>query len=145
MRTEGFRGPFHILVLDDNECEAKLLTGALEEMRSGITVHTVSSPDEATRFLYCEGEFSKTPRPNLVFLDYRMPNNGERVLSLIKGDPDLRTIPVIALSVCAAPETIAEIYDRNANCCINKPLDLTDFTDSLRSALNFWMDTAGRP
>ena len=34
----------------------------------------------------------------LVFLDYRMPSNGGRVLSILKGDPDLRVIPVVVLT-----------------------------------------------
>ena len=141
IRDGYFTDPnFHILVLDDNAHEAKLL-GRLFEL-PGLIVHTVSTPEEAIRFLYKDGEFASVPAPHLVFLDYRMPSNGGRVLSILKGDPDLRIIPVVALSVAASEEDIGEIYGRHANCCINKPTHASDLTQAIRNALAFWMDVA---
>jgi two-component system, chemotaxis family, response regulator Rcp1 len=133
---------FHILVVDDNAFEARLLENALQELRQGSTVHTVFSPEEAIRFLYKDAEFARAPRPHLVFLDYRMPSNGGRVLSILKGDPSLRIIPVVALSTEASREDIGQIYDRHANCCINKPASASDLNDSVRDAIKFWMDVA---
>jgi chemotaxis family two-component system response regulator Rcp1 len=133
---------FHILVVDDNAFEARLLGHALQDLRQGSTIHTVSSPEEAIRFLYKDAEFARAPRPHLVFLDYRMPSNGGRVLSILKGDPSLRIIPVVALSADASLEDIGNIYDRHANCCINKPATASDLNDGVRDALKFWMDVA---
>jgi len=71
-----------------------------------------------------------------------MPSNGGRVLSMLKGDPDLRMIPVIAFSQWASTQDISEIYDRHANCCISKVTAAADLTQSVRTALNFWIDVA---
>jgi CheY-like chemotaxis protein len=89
---------FHILVLDDDANEGTLLGGdALCDLRPEIAVRVVSTPEQAIRFLYKDVEFSDCPTPDLVFIDYRMPSNGGRVLSILKGDPDLRAIPVVAM------------------------------------------------
>src|SRR4051794_10508912 len=88
---------FHILVVDDDAAEGRLLGEALRHARSDAVVHIVSTPEQAIRFLYRDLDFADCPTPDLVFIDYRMPSNGGRVLSILKGDPDLRVIPVVAL------------------------------------------------
>jgi CheY-like chemotaxis protein len=142
---------FHILVVDDDAVEGGLLGDALRDLRPGTTVHTVSSSEQAIHFLYGDGEYADCPTPDLVFLDYRMPSNGGRVLSIIKGDPDLRMTAVVVLSAGASAEDIRDIYGRHANCCINKPIEASDLNLEVRAALAFWMDVAvqtrshGRP
>jgi two-component system, chemotaxis family, response regulator Rcp1 len=133
---------FHILVVDDDAVEGRLLGDALRDLRPDITIHLVSTPEQAIRFLYRDLEFRACPTPDLVFIDYRMPSNGGRVLSILKGDPDLRIIPVVALSVDASDTDILEIYGRHANCCINKPSVASDLTGDIRTALTFWVDIA---
>ena len=133
---------FHILVLDDDANEGTLLGDALNHLRPEALVQVVSSPEEAIRFLYKDAEFVGYATPQLIFLDYRMPSNGGRVLSILKGDPDLRPIPVIAMCVDASLQDIHEIYSRNANCCVNKPKEMNDLTKEMRCALAFWMDVA---
>jgi hypothetical protein len=51
-------------------------------------------------------------------------------------------IPVVALSVDASAEDIRDIYNRHANCCINKPTNMPELTVDLRNALSFWIDVA---
>jgi two-component system response regulator len=126
---------FHILLVDDDANEGDLLATALLGTRSRVTVDVINTPEKAIRFLYKDSEFADKPTPDLILLDYRMPSNGGRVLSILKGDPNLRGIPVVAMSRDASAEDIAEIYDRNANCCINKPIDGSDLTQDLRGAL----------
>lgn len=138
----AIRRDFHVLIVDDDAAEGDLLSGALKEARSNTVVSVVSSPEKAIRFLYRDGEFANAPIPDLVFIDYRMPSNGGRVLSIVKGDPDLRTIPVVVFSVDASAQDIREIYSRHANCCINKSTTMPELTIDLRNALTFWMDVA---
>ena len=138
----GSAKDFHILVVDDDAAEGGLLGDALREIRPGTTVHNVSSSENAIRFLYGDGEFADCPIPDLVFLDYRMPSNGGRVLSIMKGDPDLRMVAVVVLTSEASADDIREIYARHANCCINKPIEASDLNQEVRAALGFWMDVA---
>jgi hypothetical protein len=39
-------------------------------------------------------------------------------------------------------DDIREIYDRFANCCINKSVKAVDLTPEMMAALSFWMDVA---
>lgn len=53
--------------------------------------------------LTAEGEFKSAPRPELVLLDMNLPRkDGREVLEEIKGDPDLRRIPVVVLTAAHA-------------------------------------------
>ena len=101
-----------------------------------------STPETAIRFLYKDAEHAASPTPDLIFIDYRLPSNGGGCCPSLKGDPNLRAIPVVAMSIDASPEQICAIYGRHANCCINKPVNASDLTDDMRSALTFLMDVA---
>jgi len=64
-RSLGFS--FHVLVLDDDAFEAKLLSDVLRDLRSGITIHTVTSSEQAIAFLYRDAGFASAPKPHLFF------------------------------------------------------------------------------
>jgi CheY-like chemotaxis protein len=88
---------FHILLIDDDPMESARLGSALQETRPQISIDVID-PELAIRFLHKEAEFADRRTPDLVLLDYRMPTNGGRVLSILKGDPILRGIPVVVMS-----------------------------------------------
>ncbi len=64
------------------------------------------------------------PRPTLILLDLNLPRkSGREVLSEIKLDPALRSIPVVILTTSSAEDDIRRSYDLHANCYIVKPYD----------------------
>ena len=131
-----------MLILDDDEAEGELLRRAFALTPRLVDVHLIASPEKAIAFLYSQDGLHTQPRPDLILLDYLMPSEGGHVLSMLKGDPDLRIIPVIAMCRSHSPEEIRAIYDRHANCCILKPTHVEDLTQALETALLFWMEIA---
>ena len=67
------------------------------------------------------------------------------MLAEIKGDENLRRIPVVILTISQAEEDILKTYNLGANCYINKPVDLEQFTKVVKSIDNFWFSIVTLP
>jgi CheY-like chemotaxis protein len=62
-------------------------------------MHTVRDGEEALMYLRREGPYKDVPQPGLLLLDINMPKkNGFEVMQELKGDPQLRSLPVIMLT-----------------------------------------------
>jgi diguanylate cyclase (GGDEF)-like protein len=96
------------------------------------------------QFLRGHAPFAGAPRPDLVFLDLNLPRkDGRAVLAEIKGDPDLRRLPVVVLSSTRAEEDVALAYDLQAACFVRKPADWEAFSGMFAAAVGFWVDGGG--
>ena len=86
------------------------------------------------------------PRPDIVLLDLNLPKkDGREVLSEMKGDASLRTIPVVILTTSQAEEDVVRSYDLHANCYVTKPVDLEKFITVVQSIDRFWLTIATLP
>ncbi len=139
-------GPIHILLVEDNPADARLLREAVAEAAADATVSVVGDGVEALTFLRREGAHAAAPRPALILLDLNLPRlNGREVLAAVKGDPTLRRIPVVVLSTSDAPTDIAAAYDLHANAYVTKALDLDPFFAAVRALDAFWFGVAHLP
>src|SRR5690242_7753622 len=99
--------PIEILLIEDNPADARLTQEALRAAGIAGDLHHVRRGDEALAYLRREGVHEQAERPGLILLDLNLPGrSGHEVLAEIKGDPELRRIPVIVLSSSQAPEDI---------------------------------------
>ncbi len=131
---------FNILLIEDNPGDVRLVMEALKESKVHNTLHPVQDGIEAIEFLRKQGKFTSAPRPDLILLDLNLPRkDGRAVLSEIKSDEDLRRIPVVILTSSMSEEDIMKSYNSYANCYINKPVDLDNFIDIIKSIVNFWL------
>jgi CheY-like chemotaxis protein len=71
--------------------------------------------------------------------------DGREVLSRIKGDASLKTIPTIILTTSEAEADIVKSYQLQANCFLRKPVQLDDFEDLICSIHDFWLMRAKLP
>jgi chemotaxis family two-component system response regulator Rcp1 len=67
-----------------------------------------------------------------------------KVLAQIKKDESLKLIPVI-LTTSVAESDIAKGYQFKANCYLNKPVQLDDFEDLVKTINDFWLTRAQLP
>jgi len=135
-----------VLLVEDNPGDARLAAEAMKEADVDNHVHVVKDGVEAIRFLQKEGEYSDMPRPDLIFLDLNLPRmSGREVLAIIKEDPDLRSIPVVILTVSSEEEDILRSYEHHANCYVSKPLDLEAFIDVVMGIEHFWFTIVQLP
>jgi len=142
--TEGT--PLEILLVEDSPGDVRLTREALKESKVFVMLHEVGDGEKAMDFLRRRGEFTKVPVPDLILLDLNLPRmDGREVLKEIKGDDNLRKIPVVVLTVSNAEKDILRAYDLNANCYITKPIDLEQFIQVVRSIEDFWFTVVKLP
>ena len=135
-----------ILLVDDNPGDVRLTQEALKEAKVQNPPHVAIDGIEAMAFLRHEGKYKNVPRPDLILLDLNMPGkSGLEVLSEIKGDDDLKKIPVVILTVSKNEEDILQSYSLHANCYITKPVDLNQFLNVVKSIENFWLTIVKLP
>jgi len=138
--------PIEILLVEDSPSDALLTREALGGSKLLNKLHVVENGVDALAFLRREGRFASEPRPDLILLDLNLPRmDGREVLREIKGDDDLRVIPVVVLTSSDAEEDILKSYKLNANCYITKPVEFDKFVKVVRSIREFWIAVVTLP
>ena len=132
--------PIEILLVEDNPGDADLAREALDDNKLHNRLHVVADGERAMAFLRRQGQYSEAPRPDLILLDLNLPRmDGRQVLAEIKGDPDLKRIPVVILTTSRSEEDVLKSYNLHANCYITKPIRLDQFLKVVKSIQDFWM------
>ena len=73
-------------------------------------------------------------RPDLIIMDLSMPEmDGWTAMQLIKSDPAVSFIPMIALTAHALPSDRKRAFDAGCDEYITKPMDLMDLLDTVKS------------
>lgn len=134
MEMETSKHPIQILLVDDNRADVRLAREALREAAVESCLEVAGDGVEAMSYLRREGPHASAPRPDIILLDLNMPRkSGLEVLAEMKADPQLRRIPVVVLSTSTEPSDIGKAYDLQASFYINKPADLDEFVEAMRS------------
>jgi two-component system, chemotaxis family, response regulator Rcp1 len=137
---------YHILLVEDNPADRKLIAHLFKACSVSYELHMVKDGEEATDFLFHRAAFVGSPRPNLVLLDLNMPNkDGRDVLKEIKSDPILRRIPVVVLTTSSSDFDVCSAYDYQANSYIQKPRDLAEFQSIIKLIEQYWLSAVQLP
>jgi len=76
-------------------------------------------------------------RPDIVFLDIHVqPHNGFEMLAMLRARPELRGVPVVALTASVMNEEVLQIETAGFNGCLGKPLDLDAFPEMMNRILD---------
>ena len=138
--------PVEILLVEDNPGDYRLTKEALKEGKVYNNLYWVKDGVEAIEFLKQRGPHASAPRPDIILLDLNLPKkDGREVLSEIKGDDNLRAIPVVILTTSKAEEDVLRSYDLHANCYVTKPVDLDKFIVVVQSIDRFWLTVVTLP
>ncbi|MFZ3047202.1 MAG: response regulator [Desulfatirhabdiaceae bacterium] len=135
-----------ILLVEDNEGDARLAKEALRESKMRNALYHVSDGVEAMEFLHQQGQYAQVPRPDLILLDLNLPRmDGREVLAIIKNDDNLKRIPVVILTTSSSEADVFKSYNLHANCYITKPIDLDQFINVVKSIEDFWLTIVKLP
>ncbi len=138
-----------ILMADDDPDDQLLTRDALEESELGGDLRFVGNGEELLDYLLQRGKFeqpAKAPRPGLILLDLTMPQkDGREALREIKGNPDLRRIPVVVLTTSKADTDIGMLYDLGANSFITKPFQFEALVNVMKMLGRYWFETVELP
>jgi CheY-like chemotaxis protein len=130
---------YDVLLVEDDPADALLIEEALQE--HGMARSITQAEDGLAALEYLRD--TANPHPDLIVLDLNMPRmNGRELLTVLKDDPQLLTIPVVVLTTSGAPDDVRSAYHQHANAYVVKPLDLDDFIRTVRSIDSFFLETA---
>ena len=138
--------PIEVLLVEDSPGDVRLTQEAFRDANKSIHLHVVSDGVEAMAFLRREGACVHEPRPDIILLDLNLPRmDGREVLSHIKEDDGLKTIPTVILTTSDSEADIVKSYQLQANCYLTKPVQLEAFESLVTSINDFWLTKAKLP
>jgi two-component system response regulator len=145
MLAEAVR-PIEVLLVEDDEGDVLMTREALAEGRIVNRLSVAGDGVEALDYLRRGGRHTDAVRPDLILLDLNLPKrDGRQVLSEIKGDPELRRIPVVVLTTSEAEEDVLRSYDLHANAYVTKPVDFDRFVNVIRQIDDFFISVVRLP
>ena len=130
-----------ILLAEDNYKDAELTMEALGEYNLVNTVVVVRDGADALDYLYRRGKYNGRPNlnPVVMLLDIKMPKvDGLEVLRTIKGDHNLKAIPVVMLTSSREESDVVESYKLGVNAYVVKPVEFGNFMKSVKQLGAFW-------
>ena len=131
-----------ILIVEDDEDDAALTLKALGELALGRRAARVRDGEEALEFLFGTGRHAgrAAPFPRLILLDMRLPKmDGLQVLTIVKGDPRTKSIPVVMLTSSGREEDVARSYALGVNSYIVKPASFDEYAAAVVGAGSYWL------
>lgn len=121
-----------VLVVEDNPANRELLCDWLQS--EGYGVSAAATLEEA---YCCFGD----PRPEVVLLDVQLgADDGLALAQWLRRQPELREIPVIAVTAHAMAVDQARILEAGCNGCVSKPVDFRN----LAVQLDHWLTQGGK-
>ena len=143
-----------ILLVEDNQNDIDLTLAALDENHLADEVIVVRDGEQALDYLYRRGNFRLRAggNPAVVLLDLKLPKvTGLEVLSQVKDDPELKSVPIVMLTSSRQQVDLGRSYQRGVNAYVVKPVTFSQFVEALRELGVFWAEinepppgTAGR-
>ncbi|CAN1852469.1 Two-component response regulator ARR17 [Linum perenne] len=118
----------HVLAVDDNLVERKLLERLLKNV-SSCTVTTAENGVKALEYLGLQDEARDRglKKVNLIITDYCMPGmTGYELLKKIKESRDLKGVPVVVVSSENIPTRVNQCLKEGAEMFMVKPLKQSD-------------------
>lgn len=133
--------PMEILLIEDGLLDARITIEALRRGQIQHRLTLVRDGEEAIAFLRREGCFARAPRPDLILLDVMLPKkHGVEVLREIRGDEQLRRIPVVVLTASEDERDKASCEALRIDGFVQKPVNLEKFLAVVRKLKRFWLD-----
>lgn len=132
-----------ILLVEDNPDDEALTMRALK--KSGVVSEIVVARDgaEALDYLFGTGPYSGRDlnvMPMLTLLDLKLPRiGGLEVLERVRGDQRTRSLPIVILTSSKEDPDLLSAYQLGCNSYIRKPVDFTQFTESVRQLGLYWL------
>jgi two-component system response regulator len=134
------------LLIEDDPGDVELTETALARSKLKINLNVVNDGEEAIAYLRREGQYTDAVRPNLIVLDLNLPGlSGLEILSAIKSDQRLKSIPVVILTTSDASTDIIKSYELGVNCYVTKPIGLKEFVKIFNSIEDFWFTVVQLP
>ncbi|WP_192349691.1 response regulator [Algoriphagus sp. Y33] len=145
----SFEKPIQILVAEDDEDDKLLILKAFERTLPKEKVTCVEDGEALLRYLKRLSPYDnleKYPKPDIILLDLNMPRkDGREALAEIKGNDDLKSIPVIIFTTSNSADDIRVTYKMGSSSFITKPGSFDELVKIAEEIENYWSKTVLLP
>lgn len=132
-----------ILLVEDNPDDVELFKHALRKSNILNELVVVGDGAEALDFLYGTGTHQgrdTSAMPAVMLLDLKLPKvGGLEVLRHLRADERTRYILVVILTASTNERDIMNCYRLGCNSYIRKPLDLAQFSETVKDLGLYWL------
>ena len=119
--------PKTVMIVEDNELNMKLFRDLIEA--SGYETVRTRNGLEAL-------DLARQHRPDLILMDIQLPEvSGLEVTKWLKDDPDLKAIPVVAVTAFAMKGDEERIREGGCEAYLSKPISVGKFIETIRNFL----------
>ena len=117
-----------ILIVEDNETNLKLFRDVLEA--NGFQTRTAVTGHAALTALKAEA-------PDLIVMDIQLPDiSGLQVTRLVRDDPALASVPIIAVTAFAMSGDAERILEAGCDAYMSKPISIEPFRNTINALLD---------
>ncbi len=130
-----------ILLVEDDKRDLELTLIALERSQLANDVVIMRDGAQALDYLRREGEHAGRAEgnPAVVLLDLKLPKvTGLEVLEAVRGDPVLRSIPIVMLTSSQEEADVVKSYQLGVNAYVVKPVAFDHFVSAIADLGIFW-------
>jgi two-component system, chemotaxis family, response regulator Rcp1 len=114
--------PVKIVVVEDNAADVFLLRHALDQHREYYALDVLRDGEEAIAFVARLRSARSDAEPCVIVLDLHLPkHDGTAVLRVIRQEPALASVHVVALTTIASPKDEQEVRDLGVRLYRSKP------------------------
>jgi len=117
-----------VLVIEDDELNRKLVK---EILRMG-NYRTIEAIDAETGI-----QLARQHKPDLILMDIHLPKmDGLSATRIIKGDKDLKQIPIVAVTALAMPEDLDKVLEAGCDDYVTKPFRFQNLLTTIDQLLD---------
>jgi CheY-like chemotaxis protein len=134
-----------ILIAEDDDDDYLLASESFSEVCPLGQMRRVRDGEELMEYLLQTGRYAQVrpAPPAIILLDLNMPRlDGREALRKIKAHPDLRKIPIVALTASDSDQDVLYTYSLGVNSFIRKPVGFAEFVDFLKVCYEHNLDLA---
>ena len=114
--------PAKIVVVEDNSADVFLLRHALDQHDEEYILEVLDDGEEAIEFVNRQRSTGDDAEPCVIVLDLHLPKqDGTAVLKVIRQEPALAMVQVVALTTLASPKDEQEVRDLGVRLYRAKP------------------------
>lgn len=114
--------PAKIVVVEDNSADVFLLRHALDQHEKSYLLEVLRDGEEAIDFVNQQRSAGHQAEPCVIVLDLHLPkHDGTAVLRVIRQEPALALVHVVALTTLASPKDEQEVRDLGVRLYKAKP------------------------
>ena len=135
-----------LLLVEDNPQDEMLILRALKKANVANIIHVVRDGQQAVDFLLNTDEGAERVLPAVILLDIGLPRlSGLEVLDIIRKDQRTKLVPVVILTSSDEERDRLRSYESGANSFVRKPLEFSEFAETVARLGIYWIATNQPP